>query len=50
MFFFKFKKKCNMCGEKISSINFFIKKGNKKYFFCSECCYYNWLRKKAGIE
>jgi hypothetical protein len=44
------KKKCNECNAEFSKINYAVKKRKKIYRFCSETCYYNWLREKAGLE
>ena len=44
------KKDCHICERKFSKINYAVKKKKKLYIFCSEECYYNWLRDKAGLE
>ena len=43
-------KKCWVCKNSFSKINYAVKKKEKLYIFCSETCYYSWLRDKAGLE
>jgi len=43
-------KKCSVCKANFSKTNYAVKKRKKIYCFCSEVCYYNWLRQKAGLE
>jgi len=44
------KRKCWICKNEFSKLNYAVKKQDKLYIFCSESCYYNWLREKAGLE
>ena len=44
------KRKCWICKHEFSKLNYAVKKRDKLYIFCSESCYYNWLREKAGLE
>ena len=44
------KRKCWVCKNEFSKLNYAVKKRDKLYIFCSETCYYNWLREKAGLE
>ena len=44
------KRKCWICKHEFSKLNYAVKKKDKLYVFCSETCYYSWLREKAGLE